>query len=97
MRRLHIPMLFLLGISFLIVPSVWAQSDGDIKQAIIQESIANYAGNCPCPYNTDRAGRRCGKRSAYSRPGGRSPICYPEDVTQDMIKSYRQKHGLPLE
>lgn len=97
MRQLHIPTLFVLSLSILMAPPVWAQSDSDIKQAIIQESIANYSGNCPCPYNTDRAGRRCGKRSAYSRPGGRSPICYPEDVTQEMIKSYRQKHGLPPE
>lgn len=37
---------------------------------------APYTGSCDCPYHTDRAGRRCGARSAYSRPGGRSPRCY---------------------
>jgi hypothetical protein len=64
-------------------------TDAEIKQAIINESIANYRGNCPCPYNTDRAGRSCGRRSAYSRPGGASPICYARDVTQKMLDDYR--------
>jgi hypothetical protein len=69
-----------------------AKSDTEIKQAIIAESIANYRGSCPCPYNTDRAGRRCGARSAYSRPGGASPICYDRDVSQRMIEDYRTTH-----
>src|SRR5262245_4648626 len=69
------------------------KSDADIKQAIIRASIASYRGNCPCPYNTDRAGRRCGGRSAYSRPGGASPICYEKDVTQKMVDDYRQRNG----
>jgi len=62
-----------------------------VKQQIINESIASYRGNCPCPYNTDRIGRRCGARSAYSRPGGASPICYVEDVTPQMVDEYRRK------
>lgn len=70
-----------------------AKTDEEIKQAIIQESIASYRGNCPCPYNTDRAGRRCGARSAYSRPGGASPICYASDVTQKMVDDYRKRTG----
>ncbi|WP_374035876.1 hypothetical protein ACES2I_12590 [Bdellovibrio bacteriovorus] len=67
-------------------------SDDQIKAKIIQASIASTPGNCPCPYNTMRNGRRCGGNSAYSRPGGRSPLCYPEDVTQGMIREYRQRH-----
>lgn len=49
--------------------------------ALIQQSRANYAGNCGCPYDHDSAGRRCGGRSAYSRAGGASVLCYPSDVT----------------
>ncbi|MCC5898812.1 MAG: hypothetical protein JJU32_12980 [Phormidium sp. BM_Day4_Bin.17] len=37
------------------------------------------SGSCQCPYDTDKAGRSCGKRSAYSRPGGDSPRCYKDD------------------
>lgn len=73
-----------------------AMSADDIQRAIIQQSLAEYPGNCPCPYNTDRAGRSCGRRSAYSKPGGYQPICYPDDVTPTMIeKKYRQQHQLP--
>lgn len=69
-----------------------AQSEAAIKQKIIKESIASYPGNCPCPYNTDRAGRSCGKRSAYSRPGGHAPMCYPSDVSKADVQSYRQRN-----
>jgi len=92
----------LLAAPLMLVP-VWAQapakskgsqptkSDAQITQEIINRSIATYAGNCPCPYNTDRAGRSCGRRSAYSRPGGASPVCYASDVTKRMIDDYRQR------
>ncbi len=67
-------------------------SDQQIAEQLIQQSISRYPGNCPCPYNSTANGRACGKRSAYSRPGGQAPLCYAEDVTPDMIKRYRQ-HG----
>lgn len=66
-----------------------AVSDAAIVQRIIAQSIASYPGSCPCPYNTDRGGRRCGKRSAYSKPGGYAPICFAGDVTKSMIKAFR--------
>jgi hypothetical protein len=74
-----------------ISPAVARGSGGDIKQNIIQQSIDNYPGNCPCPYNTDRAGRRCGGRSAYNRAGGYAPKCYPSDVTAADIAAYRRR------
>ncbi|MGL1921609.1 MAG: SH3 domain-containing protein [Hyphomicrobiales bacterium] len=37
---------------------------------------APYYGTCDCPYDRTKRGGRCGGRSAYSRPGGRSPRCY---------------------
>ena len=67
-------------------------SDGQIRAALIRESLASYPGNCPCPYNTDRCGRACGSRSAYSRPGGYAPLCYEQDITPDMIARYRRTH-----
>jgi hypothetical protein len=65
------------------------QSDAQIKQRIISQSIASYSGSCPCPYNVDRAGRSCGRRSAYSRPGGAAPICYASDVTPAVVRAAR--------
>jgi hypothetical protein len=69
-------------------------NDEQIKHAIIQDSISSYPGNCPCPYNTARNGSRCGGRSAYSRAGGYSPLCYARDVTQEMVATYKQAHNL---
>ncbi|QEE22758.1 hypothetical protein FNA67_09620 [Youhaiella tibetensis] len=73
-------------------PKAPAYSRNEVVQAIIAESIASTGGNCPCPYNVDRRGRRCGGRSAYSRPGGASPICFAEQVTPQMIERYLSKH-----
>ncbi|WP_168417110.1 hypothetical protein [Acinetobacter indicus] len=66
-----------------------SQSIEAIKQKIIQQSIENYPGNCPCPYNTASNGSRCGKRSAYNRVGGYAPLCYPEDMSDRMVKEYK--------
>ncbi|MEK5771097.1 hypothetical protein EGK58_010600 [Acinetobacter variabilis] len=66
-----------------------SQSAEAIKQKIIQQSIESYPGNCPCPYNTARNGSRCGKRSAYNRAGGYAPFCYPEDVSDRMVREYK--------
>ena len=73
--------------------SAHAQTDAQIKKQIIAQSIASYSGACPCPYNTMRNGASCGGRSAYSRPGGESPICYPSDVTPAMVRAYRERNG----
>jgi hypothetical protein len=67
-------------------------SDAQIRQRIVQESIDSYPGNCPGPYDTDRAGRRCGKRSAYSRPGGYAPKCFPSDVSDLEVRAHRARH-----
>lgn len=67
-----------------------AATDAQIKQKIIQGSIDSYPGNCPCPYNTDRAGRSCGRRSAYNRAGGYAPKCYASDVSAVEVRAYRQ-------
>lgn len=65
--------------------------EATIIQRIIAESVASYPSSCACPYNRDRGGRRCGRRSAYSKPGGYAPICFPGDVTTSMIEAFRQR------
>jgi hypothetical protein len=67
-------------------------SDAQIKKILIEESIAAYSGNCPCPYSRARNGSQCGKRSAWSREGGEAPLCYPDDVTAEMVQAYRDAH-----
>ena len=67
-------------------------SDEEIRDLIVQASISAYSGNCPCPYNRASDGSRCGGRSAYTRPGGASPICYPNQISQEMVEQYRAVH-----
>lgn len=50
-------------------------------EQMIRESIANYPGKCPCPYSIMSNGNKCGKKSAYSKPGGNEPLCYVSDIT----------------
>ncbi len=74
--------------------SAKSMSDADVRQAMIQESISSYPGHCPCPYNLASNGSHCGKRSAWSKPGGYAPLCYPNDITDEMVKQYRASHGI---
>jgi hypothetical protein len=64
-------------------------SDAQVRQMLIDESIAAYSGNCPCPYNRASNGSRCGKRSAYNRAGGEAPLCFAQDVSAEMVQAYR--------
>lgn len=75
--------------TFQVAAKEAALTDAAIVQLLIDNSIASYSGNCPCPYNSARNGSRCGKRSAYNRPGGYAPLCFKEDVTKAMIQEYR--------
>jgi hypothetical protein len=69
-------------------------TDVQVRELMIKQSIASYPGNCPCPYNLASNGSQCGKRSAWSKPGGYAPLCYPADITDDMVRSYQAQHGL---
>jgi hypothetical protein len=68
-------------------------SDAQVKKLLIDESIAAYDGNCPCPYSRASNGSRCGKQSAYSREGGATPLCFAADVSAEMVEGYRQEHA----
>lgn len=82
----------IIALSCIVSLSVGAElTDADIRALLIKQSLAGYPGNCPCPYNVDRAGRSCGARSAYSKPGGRAPLCYSHDVTDAMIAEFRKR------
>lgn len=75
------------------VASAQAPQDERDRQKMIEESIRAYSGSCPCPYNEDRAGRSCGARSAYSRPGGEAPLCYPRDISDAKLAAWRAKRA----
>ena len=71
--------------------SLAAATTAEIRQVIIDESVASYPGRCPCPYFVDGAGRSCGARSAYSRAGGYGPLCYPQDVSDAQVRAYQRR------
>jgi hypothetical protein len=82
-----------LGIGGVAAQQASELSDSQIRQAIIQESIEAYLATghpCACPYNVARNGSNCGTRSAYSRPGGAEPLCYPTDVSDGMVADWRR-------
>lgn len=66
-------------------------SDIKIRETIVQESRMAYyrTGHaCACPYDLSRNGQECGRRSAYSRPGGARPKCYISDVARADTEAY---------
>ncbi|MGO4405285.1 SH3 domain-containing protein [Bosea sp. RAF48] len=74
-------------------PGLEVLSDAAIIAKLIALDASAYSGNCRCPENRDRAGRLCGKRSAYSKPGGWAPLCYPGDVSREAIARFRSEGG----
>lgn len=91
---------FCLALSFCVFQpgQVFARNtlpDDQIRQRIITDSVATYHSTghpCACPYDTTRNGSSCGRRSAYIRPGGAAPLCYPADVTDGMVNDWRNRH-----
>ena len=71
---------FLYLFCFTILVFYFKKTCSKSPKQIIQESIAQYPGKCPCPYSIMSNGKKCGKRSAYSKPGGYQPLCYISDI-----------------
>jgi hypothetical protein len=60
--------------------------DVAVRTTLVQQSIKNYQGPCPCPYS----GPSCPGHSAYDNPqSGQSVYCYTKDVPADMVSTYR--------
>lgn len=94
-KRIFVVIVFIFG--SLATGGALAQTDklttDRIKQKIIEESIARYPGVCACPYNRARNGSSCGRRSAWSKAGGYSPICYKDEVTAEMVAQWRKRNN----
>ncbi len=69
-------------------------TDAEIRELLIQASMAAYKGACPCPESLN-ARNSAAEDSAYSRDGGNRPLCYPQDVKDEMIKRYREQLAKP--
>ncbi|SHO56078.1 hypothetical protein [Vibrio quintilis] len=91
--KVSIVLLILFLFSPLTALSKEEMSDAQVRQQIIHDSIRRYPGNCPCPYSRASNGHRCGKRSAWSKPGGYAPVCYPEEISDQAVEKWRRGHG----
>ncbi len=92
MRQLVAALLILTATSALAREPI---TDAQVRDAIINESVAAYLATghpCACPYNVARNGSQCGGRSAYSRPGGAEPLCYPRDVGDGFVADWKRSH-----
>jgi hypothetical protein len=102
-KRVSWPVLFaaviFLGLGallYMLRPPVGGISDAEARDQIIKESVATHQASgspCACPYNVMADGKECGGFSAYNRPGGTTPLCYPKDVTDEAIREWRQQQS----
>jgi hypothetical protein len=66
-------------------------SDNRIRQKIMQQSQARYGSRCVCPYQTkDLHGRSCKGRHEVIKTGPQ-PICYPRQITSEMVADWRSQ------
>lgn len=73
-------------------------TDAAVALLIVAASMATYKATgrpCACPEDTMRNGRKCGSTSAWSKPGGYKPLCYPTEITAAMITAYRASKTIP--
>lgn len=73
-------------------------ADAAVIAIIIAASIAAYKAMgrpCACPSDTMKNGASCGNRSAWAKPGGAKPLCFPTDVTPVMMQAWRATKSIP--
>ena len=68
-------------------------NDEELRRLIVQESIARYGRDCPCPYSYAWNGRQCANDSAYMKRQADAPYCYPQDVPGIEIYRWRRERG----
>lgn len=85
--------LIILPISLIMIcTTACALSNAQIKQKIIERSIAEYLKSyliCPCPYSKDKNGDPCGENNAWTVSKHKSVYCYPADVPASAVQEYR--------
>lgn len=87
------------ALAFLLMPitanAARPMTDEEVVRLIIAHQQLIYPEACPCPFNQDASGKECGRNSEYRKTNGKRPICYPEDISQFNIDSYRVYHDIP--
>jgi hypothetical protein len=67
-------------------------SDDRVRQKIMAESQSRYAQRCVCPYQVEDSRHRSCKGRHEVIKTKPIPICYPAEVSDAMIKQWRQRH-----
>jgi hypothetical protein len=67
-------------------------SDNRVRQQIMQESQMQFSGRCVCWYQTKDSKKRSCKGSHEVIKTQPAPICYPSQVTSNMMSEWRQHH-----
>ena len=76
-----------------VSPEVLQQlSNERVRQRIIENSQAHYAGRCVCQYMTEDFRRRSCKGRHEVIETKPLPICYPSQVTPEMVSMWRRQH-----
>ena len=68
-------------------------SEAEVRRMLVNKSVAEYEGACPCPYTKASDGSQCGKRSAYSKNAAEKPMCFPKDVPASMVAAYMKSEA----
>ena len=68
-------------------------TDGQVRERIVEESVAAHAGSCACPDEFDAISRACA-RSAQGKSGGEKVVCYPHEISDQQVREYRMRHHL---
>jgi hypothetical protein len=90
--RLHKPIAALSGL--MLAGAAWAGETTveQVREQIVRASVASYSGSCACPYSNDAAGDPCGARSAWSKKGGKTIVCFAHEVTDEQVRQFRQRY-----
>jgi hypothetical protein len=67
-------------------------SDDRVRQAVMRESQAHYAGRCVCRYQTEDSHRRSCRGRHEVITAKPLPMCYPAQVSDAMIQQWRQRN-----
>jgi hypothetical protein len=63
-----------------------------VREEIMRESQAHYPGRCVCRYQTQDSNRRSCKGRHEVIKTKPVPLCYPTQISDPMIKEWRQRH-----
>jgi hypothetical protein len=76
-----------------VKPQVLHQlANNRVRQRIMAENQAHYDGRCVCPYQTRDTNKQSCKGRHELIKTKPPPICYPRQITDEMVSNWRRRH-----